>query len=139
MLAPAECYDFTGNYEPIPGDGEGLPYWLGGTLLVGRGNRFGWSAKAFLTLPARNQGRRPPRIAGPPPGLAIWFVWVLCVEVVRMWPGEINRFSAWIANPRTGDARLSSCWLMEKGHQQKGRMLRSIRPLKFLNLTGSGP
>ncbi|HHX8350240.1 TPA: hypothetical protein ACVOYN_004056 [Vibrio diabolicus] len=25
MLAPAECYDFTGNYEPIPGDGEGLP------------------------------------------------------------------------------------------------------------------
>ena len=28
----------------------------------------------FRILPARNQGRRPPRIAGPPAGTAIWLL-----------------------------------------------------------------
>ncbi|OAN74393.1 hypothetical protein A8B82_18280 [Sulfitobacter sp. EhC04] len=30
--------------------------------------------EAFPLPPARNQGRRPPRIAGPSPGTAIWLL-----------------------------------------------------------------
>jgi hypothetical protein len=35
---------------------------------------------------ARNQGRRPPRIAGPPPGTAIWLQPALSFSFVRTWP-----------------------------------------------------
>ena len=36
---------------------------------------------------ARTQGRRPPRIAGPPPGTAIGLVLALILEVARQWLG----------------------------------------------------
>jgi hypothetical protein len=42
----------------------------------------------------------PPRIAGPPPGPAIWSGWVPSFEVFRIWPGQIEGFHPQIAAPR---------------------------------------
>lgn len=58
--------------------------------------------------PARNQGRRPPRIAVPPTDTAIWLGWAYRTAFGRIWPGKSALFQLLSAAPQPADTRLRS-------------------------------
>ncbi len=94
-----------------------LGVWCGsGNVKTNSGGLRGYPA-----LVRRGIKAKPPRIARPPTGLAIWCRWVLRLDNGCRAHHKVHRSAVRIAIPRSGDARLSL------GANENRRTRRSTR------------